>query len=95
MLVFFTKPCFRQAGEMILEGFNKAHQAYDKKTATDPVTEIDRGVENYIKNKVHEQFSDHFFMGEETATTTQLPSDKVSWIVDPVDGSRFAGQYGQ
>ena len=72
---------------MILEGFNKSHQAYDKKTATDPVTEVDRNVEKYIQTTVQERFPNHSFLGEETATTTKLSSDKVTWIVDPVDGT--------
>ncbi len=37
-----------------------------RKTETDPVTETDLACEEFIKQMIHTEFSDHEFLGEES-----------------------------
>lgn len=71
-----------------MDAFNKPFQQYDKKTATDPVTETDRAVEEYIKSTIQKHYPDHEFVGEETSTNARIGSKTVPyWICDPIDGT--------
>lgn len=51
-----------------------------------PVTEVDKEVENYIKQSIREKFPHHGFIGEEFGADNQKASYKR--IIDPIDGTR-------
>ncbi|KAI8643949.1 hypothetical protein BD408DRAFT_414144 [Parasitella parasitica] len=60
-----------------------------KENPTDLVTETDKAVEEYIKERLSKTYPDHKFIGEETfasGTRTEF-THEPTWIVDPIDGT--------
>lgn len=82
----FAKDLARHGGMMIREAFHQPRGTYDRKSETDPVTETDRAVEQYVFGRIRSEFKDHECVGEETAFSTEI-SDEPTWIVDPIDGT--------
>lgn len=84
--VSFAKDLARHGGMMIREAFHQKPKPYDRKSETDPVTETDRAVEEYVFGRIRAQYPTHECVGEETAFSTDI-SEKPTWIVDPIDGT--------
>lgn len=59
--------------------------AYKSEDNTDPVTDVDRGVESYIASSIAKRFPSHAILGEEG----QGSQDKREyyWVIDPIDGT--------
>lgn len=86
-LLAFTKEMAYKAGEMICEAFAKPRvNDYERKSATDPVTETDKAVEAYLCNRIKERFPGHRFIAEESASNNEW-TDEPTWIIDPIDGT--------
>src|SRR5687767_12282065 len=82
----------RMAGERITAALGKPLQV-DFKTATagaagnsNPVSEIDRAVESFIRDELASAFPDHAIIGEEKTGPT-LANAEYTWVIDPVDGT--------
>lgn len=71
----------RGAGAMIAAAFARPPAAYDRKSATDPVTETDTAVEAYLFGELRKAYPEHRFIGEESAADAAL-TDEPTWIVD-------------
>lgn len=56
-------------------------------TATDIVTEVDKGVEKLVSTRLSSAFPSFSFMGEETYTPGQTLSAAPTFVIDPVDGT--------
>lgn len=55
------------------------------------VTEADLASEQYILSQIHEKFSSHTILSEETHAIVQNPElEEHLWIVDPLDGTTNA-----
>lgn len=78
----------KKAGAMIREGFNQPRGEYDRKSATDPVTETDRAVEAFVFTELRKVYPGHHFIGEESASE-EAWTDAPTWIVDPI-GTKLA-----
>ena len=52
----------------------------------DPVTNVDRAFEKFIRNEIYKKFPKHQVIGEEFGKKKSL-SD-FSWVIDPIDGTR-------
>ena len=52
----------------------------------DPVTNIDRGFEKYIRSLIHKSFPDDSIIGEEFED--KFSSNDCQWCIDPIDGTR-------
>ena len=52
----------------------------------DPVTNIDRGFEKYIRSLIHKSFPNDAITGEEFED--KFSSNDFQWCVDPIDGTR-------
>ena len=52
----------------------------------DPVTNVDRSFEKYIRSLIHKTFSDHSVIGEEFEDKVSL--SEYQWCIDPIDGTR-------
>lgn len=50
-----------------------------------PVTDVDRAVEDAIRELIAERFPGHAVLGEERAATN--PDAEFKWIIDPIDGT--------
>lgn len=82
----FAEGLARDAGAMIRTAFCKKRSHYDRKTATDPVTETDRAVEEMLLGAIRDKFPGHSFIGEESASAAEWTT-APTWIVDPIDGT--------
>lgn len=61
------------------------------KGAFDIVTNVDKGIEEYLTKKIKEQFPLDKVLGEEFSSST-LPTERC-WTIDPIDGT-FNFAYG-
>ena len=60
---------------------------------TDPVSEVDRAVEEMIRERLAERLPDHAVLGEEQ-DDHPLPDAEYLWAIDPVDGTtNFVNRY--
>ncbi len=50
-----------------------------------PVTEVDKAVEDRIRQLIADRYRDHGVLGEERADTS--PDAEFKWIIDPIDGT--------
>ncbi len=58
-----------------------------------PVTEADKNIESYIRERINSQYPDHTIIGEEFETPHT--SSEYTWYLDPIDGTRsfIAGKH--
>ncbi|MEK4249303.1 inositol monophosphatase family protein [Paenibacillus sp. FSL W7-1287] len=85
-----------KAGEWVKTKLGTALKLNQKVSASDLVTEIDKGSERLIRNLISTHFPQHAFLGEEgvepgaEASSKAIASAKDAeylWIVDPIDGT--------
>ena len=77
-----------------LNSFYKKNSKFDFKVDNksktlrdfDPVTNIDRGFEKYIRSLIHKSFPNDSIIGEEFEDKTSL--NYYQWCIDPIDGTR-------
>jgi myo-inositol-1(or 4)-monophosphatase len=74
----------REAGGILIEGFNKRF-SITYKGRINPVTEYDLKSERHIISTIKRKYPDHDFLAEE-ATSKSSPSSH-RWIIDPLDGT--------
>ena len=66
--------------------------SFKGKGETDPVTEADLRVEEYLREAIYREFPDHAIVGEEDAKASGDSNADFIWAVDPLDGTaNFAG----
>jgi histidinol phosphatase-like enzyme (inositol monophosphatase family) len=69
---------------------SKLNFRVDNKSKTikdfDPVTNIDRGFEKYIRSLIHKSFPNDSIIGEEFEN--KYTSNDFQWCIDPIDGTR-------
>lgn len=86
-LLQFGKELAREAGAVIRAAFEKGCATdYERKSATDPVTETDKQVEALLFGRIRARFPAHELIGEESAPDAAW-TDAPTWIVDPIDGT--------
>ena len=66
-------------------GFKVSNKSKTKKDF-DPVTNIDRGFEKYIRSLIHKSFPKDSIIGEEFED--KYTSNDYQWCIDPIDGTR-------
>ncbi|MDA0988443.1 MAG: hypothetical protein O2783_04810 [Chloroflexi bacterium] len=59
---------------------------YKGKESTDPVTEADLRVEEYLREEISREFPDHGIVGEESTEAGTDDADFM-WALDPLDGT--------
>ena len=76
----------REAGVLALQHFrNRELLQIEQKGAQDWVSEADRGVEVFIREKLQSLFPEDGFLGEESGSEN-LNAEGI-WVVDPIDGT--------
>ena len=80
----FVKDLSRRAGEILKEGYGKAHTV-EHKGPIDLVTEIDKKAEDFIVGEIKSAFPDHSIVTEESGNHAGQEGKK--WFIDPVDGT--------
>lgn len=83
----YAKSLIKEAGHKIrVSFFSKIH--IDSKTnADDLVTNIDREIERFFIERIHEDFPGHKIIGEEGYGDEVESLDGITWILDPIDGT--------
>lgn len=75
----------REAGERTLPAFRSRRYGIETKLDGSVVTEVDRGTELWIRERVAEMFAEDGVLGEEHG---ELPGRSgFRWVVDPIDGT--------
>lgn len=84
----FATQVVAEAGSIALRYFRRNMAVENKKSAGqfDPVTQADKEVEAFIRDRIAATFPDHSILGEEQGTTTG--SSEYCWVIDPIDGTR-------
>ena len=59
---------------------------FETKNDRSPVTEIDRKVENALREMLHDRYPNHGILGEEYASE-KIDAEYV-WVIDPIDGTK-------
>lgn len=81
----------RDAGELARRRRSEGVRlAATKTTLADIVTEADREVEDFIRQRLHAARPDDAFLGEEsgaTPGTAGASASGITWVVDPIDGT--------
>ena len=78
----------RGAGEVLLRYQPGAtHVDYKGKMKTDPVTEADLRIEEYLREEIAREFPDHGIVGEESEAPGGSEDADFVWVIDPVDGT--------
>ena len=67
--------------------FDKDFEVFSKDTKNNLVTEVDKGCQELIKNKISNRFPDHSIIGEEDGDSSISNISKFTWVVDPIDGT--------
>jgi myo-inositol-1(or 4)-monophosphatase len=80
-------------GEVIADALGRDFAVEYKQAArpgsapTDPVSQIDREVEELVRARLRERFPGHEVIGEESDEPPATAAPEVAWVVDPVDGT--------
>ncbi|MDF1775151.1 MAG: histidinol phosphate phosphatase [Rhizobiaceae bacterium] len=77
----------QDASAVAMRYFRKERLDVDAKADDSPVTIADRETERFIRKALEKSFPGHALIGEEFGT--QGDPSKKSWIIDPIDGTRF------
>lgn len=78
----------RTAGQMLQE--RRFRLQVKEKGRADLVTDVDQDAQDQIKKILHEAFSTHRFLGEESSTEEHEQGKMEQgplWIIDPIDGT--------
>lgn len=74
-----------EAGALALSYFSNDGLVVDQKGAQDWVSEADRDVETFLRQKIGENFPDDGIVGEEHETKVGVSG--FDWVIDPIDGT--------
>ena len=91
VLSTFAADVAAAAGGVARRRFYAAQYRVKRKSGGEPVTEVDREVEQFIADRIAAQYPDHGFLGEESGA---VGNQQQCWVVDPIDGTtNFVHQY--
>jgi myo-inositol-1(or 4)-monophosphatase len=77
----------RDAGEIMLAADPSVTTAEIKANSSDLVTEIDKQIEDMVKERLGRKYPSYVFLGEETLKNGQRLSDEPTFVCDPIDGT--------
>ena len=76
-----------EAGERIRENIDAPRSIETKSNPNDLVTEMDQQTEQFFAEKIKQNYSEHYLLGEEGFGDDIDALDGTVWIVDPIDGT--------
>ncbi len=95
-MLAFIEQMAREAGQICLAATENSNNftVELKNGPRDPVTSIDRRIEDFLRQKIKERYPDHAIIGEERGRSTDTSG--WNWVLDPIDGtvSFMRGQPG-
>ena len=79
----------RQAGSMLNDRFGTPLQVEYKNSDTkDPVTNVDKEVEEFLVKAISNHYPEHGVIGEESPDDKNLVAPEWVWVLDPLDGTK-------
>lgn len=75
------------AGELLVRGFGTTFNISSKEGMQNLVTEYDNAAQELIISNLQKNFPEHQFLGEEDKKKQTIDSQKIVWIIDPLDGT--------
>ena len=75
----------RQAGEYIYSRVGRLREVSHKSGINDLVTDVDKGSESIIIERIRESFPDHSILAEESGEDSS--GSVFRWVIDPLDGT--------
>lgn len=82
----FLKHCLRTTGQLALS--QRGQMVADVKADRSPVTVVDRQVEDALIEQIQAHYPGHIILSEETGLRPGAAEAEISWIIDPIDGTR-------
>lgn len=78
----------RGAGDILMQ-YQPGSTSVDYKGVwkTDPVTEADLRIEEFLREEIAREFPDHGIVGEENEESAGPKDADYAWVIDPVDGT--------
>ena len=76
-----------EAGKFVMNYFDKDFEVFSKDTKNNLVTEVDKGCQELVKNKISNRFPGHSIIGEEDGASSLRNSSEFTWVIDPIDGT--------
>lgn len=77
------------AGEIIMSYFGTDFKtAYKDSQKSDPVTEVDNKVQDFIVKSIADSFPEHGIIGEEDKIPLKGKVPDYTWVLDPLDGTK-------
>tara|TARA_B100001029_G_scaffold168267_1_gene162174 strand:+ start:2179 stop:3009 length:831 start_codon:yes stop_codon:yes gene_type:complete len=76
-----------EAGKFVMDYFGKDFEVSSKDRKNNLVTEVDKGCQNLIKNRISERFPEHNIIGEEDEPYLVENISEFVWVIDPIDGT--------
>lgn len=77
----------KEAGQMLVESLNQSLLVEEKKSPRDLVTEMDRTIERFFRDKKEIYYPDHHMIGEEETGKHLQSKQGFLWVLDPIDGT--------
>ncbi len=88
-LVEFAHELADAADQAILPLFRSGLSVENKlASGFDPVTAADQASERVMRERIGSQYPDHGILGEEFGTEASSHPDGLTWVLDPIDGTR-------
>ncbi len=88
-LVRFAHELADAADQAILPLFRSGLSVENKLAGGfDPVTAADQASERVMRAQIGSQYPDHGILGEEFGTEASSHPDGLTWVLDPIDGTR-------
>lgn len=87
-MLAFARATIEAAGSIALKYFRMPLVIENKAggDAFDPVTQADREIEAFIRDRISEAYPGHGIVGEEAGSVQG--QDGINWLIDPIDGTR-------
>ncbi|KIW05452.1 uncharacterized protein PV09_03341 [Verruconis gallopava] len=77
----------KDAGDIMLAADPSVTSAETKANSSDLVTEIDKQIEDMVKERLRKAYPSYIFLGEETLQQGQKLTDEPTFVCDPIDGT--------
>ncbi|MGX4686145.1 inositol monophosphatase family protein [Vagococcus sp. JNUCC 83] len=82
-----VKSWVEEAGEYIKNELKQVVKVEEKSHRSDLVTNVDKGTEAFLVNKINEAYPNDRIIGEEGTGRDVSTIDGRIWIIDPIDGT--------
>jgi len=76
-----------EAGKFVMNYFDEDFEVFSKDRKNNLVTEVDKGCQDLIKNRISKRFPYHNIIGEEDDPSEIKNVSEFVWVIDPIDGT--------